>query len=49
MLVAYDAAIDCLSTTRQYNGLPADLTMEDLLAYLSEIGAGDPDFGTARR
>ena len=46
---AFQAAIDCLSTTRRYNGLPAELTMEDLQAHLNEIGAGDSDFGTARR
>ena len=46
---AFNAAIECLSTTRQYHGLPASLDMEDLQAHLNEIGEEGTDFGPARR
>ena len=42
---AFNAAIDCRSTTRQYHGLPAELQMEDLQAHLNEIGEEGRDFG----
>jgi hypothetical protein len=46
---AFEAAIDCLETTRQYHGLRPDLPMEDLQAHLNEIGEEGTDFGPARR
>ena len=46
---AFEAAIDCLETTRQYHGLRPDLPMEELQAHLNEIGEEGTDFGPARR